>query len=118
MNSMLQQIDRDELRCLIDSVCQAKVEYWMKGENPPDEVIKALKFLGEDPEVAVHMKQWTKTLLITEMDVQQVQTKMTNILHLSKFCDSVEDNLHNGNILKLLLRLDDLLEAESKTIQK
>ena len=118
MNSMLQQIDRDELRGLIDSVCQAKAEYWMKGENPPDEVIKALKFLDEDSEVVQHMKQWPQNLLITEMNVQQIQTKMTNILHLSKFCDSVEDNLHNGNILKLLLRLDDLLEAESKTIQR
>lgn len=118
MNSMLQQIDRNELGELIDSICQIKSEYWMQGENPPDEVIKALKFLGEDPVVVEHMKQWPKNLLITEMNVQQIQTKMTNILHLSKFCDSIEDNLHNGNILKLLLRLDDLLEAESKTIQK
>ena len=43
MNSMLQQIDRDELRGLIDSVCQAKAEYWMKGENPPDEVIVSVR---------------------------------------------------------------------------
>lgn len=114
MNSMLQNIDRNELNALIDSICQVKSEYWMKGEEPPEEVIKALKILGEDSEVLEHLKNWPKDLLITNMNEQQIQTKMTNILHLSKFSDSIEDELHNGNILKLLLRLDDLMRAELK----
>lgn len=55
MNSMLQQIDRDELRGLIDSVCQAKAEYWMKGENPPDDVIEEYMFIHtKNKKLAVH----------------------------------------------------------------
>ena len=73
-------------------------------ELPPKDVMKALQILGNS------QKEMELPPLISEMSVLQIQYNLSNIIAMERLGGVIYDEVGNGNVLKLLLRLDDLVK--------
>lgn len=127
---ILDNLDRIELKRFIDMLCQTRTINW----NPmtqredgvytlgypryPDGLFDIFEFLGCSEKYRDHMETWPKKLLPTDMDLWQIQTALTYLVRAERFCDGViADAVEDGTILKLLLRLEDLLNAHQGKAQ-
>ena len=103
--SLLKKINRDELWQLINRISEIRLSMWKEGEElPPEDVMKALRFLGSS------QKEVELPPLISEMSVLQIQYSLSNIIAMERWGGVIYDEVGNGNVLKLLLRLDDLIQ--------
>ena len=75
----------------------------------PDGIFKSFSILESDKNYVENYEQ-CKTVLPSEMNVQQIRTMLTYMSRGERFCDGfISRYLGNKTLLKLLLRLDDLL---------
>jgi len=103
--SLLKKIDRNELWRLINRISEIRLSMWKDGEElPPEDVMKALKFLGSS------QKEIELPPLISEMSVLQIQYSLSNIISMERWGGVISNAVGNGDVLKLLLRLDDLVQ--------
>ena len=66
--------------------------------------------LKPDYQYTDNIKNFPDGLLATDMTADQIRTMMTYIDRGERFCDgSIAAEVENGRLLKMLLRLDDLL---------
>ena len=78
----------------------------------PEGVYDIFDFLGHDYNYRFTMEEWPENLLPTDMDIWQIQTALTYLARAERFCDGViAGAIDDGTLLKLLLRLDDILNA-------
>ena len=62
-----------------------------------------------------HMEQQPRNIVPSEMSVEQINIRLTLIQSSERFGDgNVAAEIENGNLLKMLLRLDDLLNKSVK----
>lgn len=102
---LLKKIDRDELWRLINHISEIRLSMWKDREElPPKDVMKALQILGNS------QKEMELPPLISEMSVLQIQYNLSNIIAMERLGGVIYDEVGNGNVLKLLLRLDDLVK--------
>ena len=103
--ALLKKVDRDELWNLINKISEIRLSMWEDGkELPPEDVMKALSILGSSQE------EMDLPILISEMSVLQIQNKLSSIISLERWGGVIYDKVGNGDVLKLLLRLDDLIQ--------
>ena len=68
-----------------------------------------------DRDYGKHMEQQPRNIVPSEMSVEQINTRLTLIQRSERFGDgNVAAEIENGNLLKMLLRLDDLLNKSVK----
>lgn len=121
---ILDNLDRKELKKLIDLLCRNRKTEWhpMEKRNDgvymmgypeyPDGLFGIFDLLGHDYKYRFTMEEWPKNLLPTDMDVWQIQTALTCLAREERFCTgAIAEVIDDGTLLKLLLRLDDLLNA-------
>ena len=121
---ILDQLDRRELHKLIDLLCCNRKIDWhpMEQRNDgvyvmgypkyPDGLFDIVDFLGHDYNYRLTMGEWPKHLLPTDMDIWQIQTALTYLARAERFCTgAIADAVDDGTLLKLMLRLDDILNA-------
>ena len=121
---VLNQLDRRELHERIDLLCRNRKIDWhpMEKRNDgvyvmgypkyPDGLFDIVDFLGHDYNYRLTMEEWPKNLLPTDMDIWQIQTALTFLARAERFCTgAIADAVDDGTLLKLLLRLDDILAA-------
>jgi hypothetical protein len=76
----------------------------------PQEISQVFLLLGVDHNYAYNMEEWPRGLVPTEMSASQIKTMLTAIYRGERFCDgNIAAALEDGTLLKLLLRVDDLL---------
>ena len=110
--SLLKKIDRNELWRLINRISEIRMSMWKDGEEfPPEDVMKALRFLGSS------QKEMELPPVISEMSVLQIQYSLSNIIAMERWGGVISDAVGNGDILKLLLRLDDLVQKYQSKVE-
>lgn len=121
---ILDNLDREELHKYIELLCQNRQIGWgsekeqsnlafLQGDYhyPPD-LYNIFGILGSDHEYRFHMATWPENLLPTDMNLWQIRTALTYIVEEERFNeDIIAHAADDGTLLKLLLRLDDLLNA-------
>lgn len=113
--ALLKKVDRDELWNLINKISEIRLSMWEdEKELPPEDVMKALRILGSS------QGEMDLPPLISEMSVLQIQNKLSSIISLEHWGGVIYDEVGNGDVLKLLLRLDDLIQKyqEEKNHEK
>ena len=121
---VLDNLDRTELQRYIDLLCRHRKTEWypMRKRNDgvyvmgypeyPEGLYDIFDFLGHDYNYRFTMEEWPENLLPTDMDIWQIQTALTYLARAERFCDGViAGAIDDGTLLKLLLRLDDILNA-------
>ena len=120
-DAFLEKLDGRALRIAIESVRSAGEVRWIGGKQPdstiqmpfteyPEGVWESFSILESDKEYLDNYKQNCEGVLPSEMNVQQIRTMLTYLNRGEHFCDGLlAEYLENKVLLKLLLRLDDLL---------
>ena len=127
----LDEIDRQELKNAIKLVSGIKEIEWSDqhtgqfDENGkeilqfpfplyPEGLFDALNIAGVDFNYGENYSKYCEGVPIEEMDLPQIRTMLTRMCQGERFSDGiVEDEIKNGNLLALLRRLDEILEARS-----
>lgn len=125
---ILASIDKAELWECIEILCKIRKVEWQPSEVTgktedgkdiltfpfplyPAELNKIFNLLTPDFHYGESMERWPEGLLPTDMTPSQIKTMLTYINRKERFCDgSIAAELENGTLLKLLLRLDDLIK--------
>lgn len=122
-------LDHRKLNHFIDLLCRNRKTEWhpMEKRNDgvyvmgypryPDGLFDIFDFLGHDYDYRFTMEDWPENLLPTDMNLWQIQTALTYLARAERFCTgAIAGAMDDGTLLKLLLRLEDLLNAhEGKT---
>lgn len=121
---ILDHLDRRELEHFIDLLCRNRKAEWHPMEKRddgvymmgypryPDGLFAIFDFLGHDYDYRFTMEAWPENLLPTDMDLWQIQTALTCLARAERFCTgAIAGAMDDGTLLKLLLRLEDLLNA-------
>ena len=109
--NLLKNVNRDELWDLINKISKLRFSMWKDSELPPEYVMTALRILGSSA------KDVELPEVISEMNVIQLQNKLSMTIALERFGGVIFDEVDNGNVLKILLRLDDLIEKYEKEVK-
>ena len=81
----------------------------------PDEIWASFSIFDPDTDYSDNYEKYCKGILPTDMNVRQIRTMLTFIERGERFCDGhVQRYLENNILLKLLLRLDDLIVANDQ----
>ena len=130
---VLKSIDREKLWKCIETLCRIRKIEWTPSRvtgktedgkdimtfpfpNYPPELMEVFEILEPDYHYGDSMKNWPEGLLATDMTASQVKTMLTCINRGERFCDgNIAAEIENGRLLKLMLRLDDLLEQKNRT---
>lgn len=128
---ILDNLDRSELQKHINLLChKRKIRWHPMGEGDggalmlgypcyPEELSDIFNLLGHDRDYRQQMKNWPPKLYPTDMDVWQIRTALTYFQRAERFCDGIiAEALEDRTLLKLLLRLDDLLNAHQHKSRK
>lgn len=126
---ILSNLDRKKLWDHIEFLCSNRKIPWKEPEETeagyialgypiyPEAVWDIFKLLKPDYDYRKHQNQWPDGLQPTDMSASQIQTKLTSISRAERFCDgAIAGHIENGYLLKLLLRLDDLLKKHKNII--
>lgn len=121
---ILDNLDREELHKYIELLCQNRQIGWspeveqsslafLQGDyHYPPGLYDIFGILGSDHEYRFHMATWPENLLPTDMNLWQIRTALTYIVEEERFGeDIIAHAADDGTLLKLLFRLDDLLNA-------
>lgn len=127
---ILDNLDREELHKYIELLCQNRQIGWgpeveqsglafLQGDyHYPPGLYSIFGILGSDHGYRFHMASWPENLLPTDMDLWQIRTALTYIVEEERFDeDIIAHAADDGTLLKLLLRLDDLLNAREGRCQ-
>jgi hypothetical protein len=124
---ILDSVDRDKLWECIEVLCRIRKIEWKEpasqvktkdGKNMltvsypdyPQALSQVFEVLGVDHNYVHNMERLEKGLVPTEMSASQIKTMLTAINRGERFCDgNIAGALEDGTLLKLLLRIDDLL---------
>ena len=122
-DDLLSSLNRKALKTAIESVKTVGKIQWKGGMGPngimqipypdyPDEIWASFSILEPDTDYLDNYEKYCKSVLPTEMNAHQIRTMLTLIERGERFCDGhVQRYLENNILLKLLLRLDDLVLA-------
>lgn len=120
-------IDKDKLWNCIEMLCRIRKIEWTPAQavgktedgkdimtfsypNYPSELYEVFQLMEPDYQYVENMKSWPKGLSVTDMSAEQIRTKLTALHRGERFCDgTIAAAVETGQLLKLLLRLDDLL---------
>lgn len=121
---ILDDLDRKELQKYIDLLCRNRKTQWHPMEERPSGVYAMgypeypeglfgiFCLLGHDYDYRFTMENWPNNLLPTDMDIWQIRTALTYLQRAERFCDgAIAGAMDDGTLLKLMLRLEDLLNA-------
>lgn len=124
--AILRTIDRDKLKAGIDVLCRIrKIEWTPMKENDgvitlaypiyPKELDCVFDILEPDYHYTENVASWREQPIPSEMTARQIKTMLTWIERGERFCDgNIAGEVDSGRLLKLLLRLDDLLTKHQK----
>lgn len=122
-DDLLSTLNRKALKTAVDSVKTVGKIQWKGGKGSdeimqmpfpeyPDEIWASFSILEPDTGYLENYEKSCKSVLPTEMNARQIRTMLTFIERGEKYCDGhVQRYLENNILLKLLLRLDDLVLA-------
>lgn len=126
---ILGNLDRKTLWKHIEFLCSNRKIPWKEPEKTeegcitlgypiyPEGVWEIFKLLKPDYDYREHQNQWPDNLQPTDMSASQIRTELTSIHRAERFCDgAIAGHIENGYMLKLLLRLDDLLKKHKNII--
>jgi hypothetical protein len=121
---ILDDLDSKELQKYIDLLCRNRKTEWhpMKKQangiyvmgypEYPEGLLDIFDLLGNDYDYRLEIEEWPKNLLPTDMDIWQIRTALTYIIRANRFCEGIiAHTVDDGTLLKLMLRLEDLLNA-------
>lgn len=126
-DAILKSVDRSKLHKCIEDLCRIRKIEWspskVQGKTEdgkdiltlpypiyPPEIFEVFELLKPDYQYTDNIKKFPDGLLATDMTVDQIRTMLTYIERGERFCDgSIAAEVENGRLLKILLRLDDLL---------
>ncbi|MGN8626800.1 macro domain-containing protein [Bulleidia sp. HCP3S3_F2] len=120
-DDLLANADGNALRIAIDAVKSTTEAKWHTGRETngvmefpypeyPNGIWSIASIFESDSEYLENYKQYCEDVLSTEMNVRQIRTMLTYLVRGEKYCDGfINKYLENHYLLKLLLRLDDLL---------
>lgn len=127
---ILNSLDRKELYKYIDLLCRNRKTEWHPMEEQPNGVyvmgypeypeglFDIFNLLGHDYYYRLEMEDWPENLLPTDMDFWQIRTALTYIIRANRFCEGILAHaVDDGTLLKLMLRLEDLLNAHQGRVQ-
>ena len=122
-DDLFSTLNRKALKTAIDSVRTVGKIQWKGGKGSDgiiqkpfpeysDEIWASFSIFVPDRDYSDNYEKCCKSVLPTEMNVHQIRTMLTFIERGERFCDGhVQRYLENNILLKLLLRLDDLVLA-------
>ena len=126
---ILGNLDRKVLWKHIEFLCSNRAIPWKEPEETeegcitlgypiyPEGVWDIFKLLKPDYDYREHKNGWPDNLQPTDMTASQIRTELTSIERAERFCDgAIAKSIKNGELLKLLLRLDDLLKKHKNII--
>ena len=126
---ILGNLNREELWKHIEFLCSTRKIPWQGMEQLedssfvlgypkyPDGVFDVFGLLKPDYDYCEHQDSWPDNLQPTDMTASQIRTELTSIERSERFCDgAIAGHIENGYLLKLLLRLDDLLKKHKNII--
>lgn len=124
-DEILGNLDREKLWEHIEFLCCNRKIPWQEPEvsedgcitlgypTYPEAVFDIFKVLKPDYDYHKHRNSWPDNLQPTDMTVSQIRTELTSIERAERFCDgAIAGHIEDGYLLKLLLRLDDLLKCK------
>ena len=127
---ILNGLDRKELCKYTDLLCRNRKVEWHPMEKLPNGVyamgypkypeglFDIFNLLGHDYYYRLEMEDWPENLLPTDMDFWQIRTALTYIIRANRFCEGILAHaVDDGTLLKLMLRLEDLLNAHQGRVQ-
>lgn len=127
---LLDGVDRKRLCEYINLLCQNREAEWhpMEKQNNgiyvmgypeyPEGLFGIFTMLGFDDDYRMGMKEWPENLLPTDMDIWQIRTALTYLQIAERFCTgAIAEAMDDGTLLKLLLRLEDLLNTHQGKTQ-
>ena len=127
---ILDDLDRKELCKYIDLLCRNRKTEWHPMEELPNGIyamgypqypeglFDIFNLLGHDYYYRLEMEDWPENLLPTDMDFWQIRTVLTYIIRANRFCEGILAHaVDDGTLLKLMLRLEDLLNDHQGRVQ-
>ena len=128
-DDLLSTLNGKALKTAIDSVKTVGKIQWKGGKESdgimeipypdyPDEIWVSFSIFDPDTDYSDNYEKYCKGILPTDMNVHQIRTMLTFIERGERLCDGhVQHYLENNILLKLLLRLDDLIVAYDQKIE-
>ena len=128
-DDLLSTLNEKALKTAIDSVKTVGKIQWKGGKESDeimeipypdylDEIWASFSIFDPDTDYSDNYEKYCKVILPTDMNVHQIRTMLTFIERGERFCDGhVQRYLENNILLKLLLRLDDLIVAYDQKIE-
>ena len=125
-DSLLVSIDKEKLWQCIELLCKIRKIEWKTPPSKnglnyfpfpiyPEGIWQVFNLMKPDRDYGKHMEQQPRNIVPSEMSVEQINTRLTLIQRSERFGDgNVAAEIENGNLLKMLLRLDDLLNKSVK----
>lgn len=123
---LLASIDEKMLWKCIEMLCKIRKIEWNTPPSEggvihfafpvyPEELWQIFNLMKPDIHFATNMEKQPRRIVPSEMSVKQINTRLTWIQMGERFCDgNIAAEVENGNLLKMLLRLDDLLKKQEK----
>lgn len=121
---LLDGLDHKELYQCIDLLCRNRKAEWHPMEKQangiyvmghpeyPEDLYDIFGLLGHDYDYRLEIEKWPENLLPTDMDIWQIRTALTYLARAERFCTgAIAGAMDDGTLLKLLLRLEDILNA-------
>lgn len=124
--AILRAIDREKLQAGIDVLCKIRKIEWTPAKEDkgvltfsypiyPHELFCVFDILEPDYNYTENISAWKEQPIASEMTAGQIKTMLTWIERGERFCDgNIAGEVDSGRLLKLLLRLDDLLVKYQK----
>lgn len=124
--AILRAIDREKLQAGIDVLCKIRKIEWTPAKEDkgvltfaypiyPQELFCVFDILEPDYNYTENISAWKEQPIASEMTAGQIKTMLTWIERGERFCDgNIAGEVDSGRLLKLLLRLDDLLVKYQK----
>lgn len=123
---LLASIDEEMLWKCIEMLCKIRKIEWNTPPSEggvihfafpvyPEELWQIFNLMKPDIHFATNMEKQPRRIVPSEMSVKQINTRLTWIQMGERFCDgNIAAEVENGNLLKMLLLLDDLLKKQEK----
>lgn len=119
---LLASIDKEMLWQCIEMLCKIRKIEWKTPPSKdgvnyfpfpvcPEELWQVFNLMEPDRDYGTNMEKQPRRIVPSEMSAKQINARLTWIQRGERFCDgNIAAEVENGNLLKMLLRLDDLLK--------